>query len=322
MLTFLRKIKVASRCKVSRRALDSAIYQSFPQSLNHNPKVVAVDFGGVNNVGMFVFYDENSEPLAIAKIQGSKLAEREFRFMRWQTELSELRLSPSPVSNLICINSNFSIICSEYLLTPSKYDFKKVFDLYNRIGTVKNASNLEINELKLRDEIIPDTPIKAVLHYFVSNPDMESSLEYLYRLIDTKRDILGTHMCAELNKLTDLQYDSWLEIMDIENFGIVHGDFKPQNILVDREGFYRVIDLQYYLIGNRSWDLAFYLSKKSTFVDVAECLDEIHLDYIDRKRIIFFYIFAVVVGIRKKSSHVSIENKISPAIRKYWESPQ
>jgi thiamine kinase-like enzyme len=93
----------------------------------------------------------------------------------------------------------------------------------------------------------------------------------------------------------------------------VHGDFKPQNILTDNDG-YKVIDCQYYTYGIRLWDLAFLYSKDvNGFSRIINHIDA-H-DLRDEKLLlVFFYLIASLMSVKQKRAKKIIEMKIIPAV--------
>ena len=100
-------------------------------------------------------------------------------------------------------------------------------------------------------------------------------------------------------------------------YGLVHGDFKKENIMTDEEGNFKVIDLQYFTYGIRVWDLAFYYSKESRgFTELyPKLLQSFSWRKIERDTFIFFYLVASALHVKKKNIQKIASLKLEPAIK-------
>jgi hypothetical protein len=95
--------------------------------------------------------------------------------------------------------------------------------------------------------------------------------------------------------------------------GLVHGDFKQQNILNDFNR-YKVIDCQYYTYGIRLWDLAFLYSKDECGFEYIKSNISAFRSLNERLLLVFFYLLASLINVKKKRMNKVIIKKISPAL--------
>jgi hypothetical protein len=275
------------------------------------------DLGGVNNLGMLIHYSIiHNKAVAISKIEENSLAEREYRFLVWQERYRKCALSAVPIG--VAKIQDYTCFISSVLAQPQSFSYSLAERLFQTMGQDSELlSHLALNGSKegLSDEIDDSTKIKSILVNIVSQFNTENS-GIFYKTFLLERESLFFTNPVMFSKLTSVMSDlyDYLVTRDLKSYeGLVHGDFKPQNILQDGE-VYKAIDCQYYTYGIRLWDLAFLYSKdEGGFDKVKFRIDT--LKKIDEKLfVLFFYLLASLINVKKKRARTTINNKLIPAL--------
>jgi hypothetical protein len=275
------------------------------------------DLGGVNNLGMLIHYSIiHNRAVAISKIEENSLAEREYRFLVWQERYRKCALSAVPIG--VAKIQDYTCFISSVLAQPQSFSYSLAERLFQTMGQDSELlSHLALNGSKegLSDEIDDSTKIKSILVNIVSQFNTENS-GIFYKTFLLERESLFFTNPVMFSKLTSVMSDlyDYLVTRDLKSYeGLVHGDFKPQNILQDGE-VYKAIDCQYYTYGIRLWDLAFLYSKdEGGFDKVKFRIDT--LKKIDEKLfVLFFYLLASLINVKKKRARTTINNKLIPAL--------
>lgn len=273
------------------------------------------ELGGVNNQGMFLHYDDSDRlPLALSKIQAPGLAEREYRFLRWSDEQGA-QLTAEPVYYRQ-LNSSMAVTSSTFLKQPSRYLPSAIHVLHWRLMNVGDYENTLGEKHTLRSQVRPDTNIRKVLHYLVSEERAEKALVFIQSFLEERKSVLDHRIRERILLVANRIMDNWETVYRLEE-GLVHGDFKRQNILSVSDFDYRIIDLQYYLVGMRSWDLAFYYSKYEEGFTYA--LMDFRganrlLGTADESMFVFLYIVASSLKIKPKHRDQVVTRKLLPAL--------
>lgn len=307
--------RVASSLGVSGTTLISSLGRSLEQEPFSALRIEYADFGGRNNSGMFLHYKLGEKtPFAISKIQPMYMAEREARFMRWQQDCAELLLSPKLMSLSEIAGTDYAIMCSEYVESTGVVSADRVHELHNRFSCTDYHDLGLVQDLNA--EIVPDTPIKDVLKGLVSKSASEDISLYLRHFLAVRDDRFQRHpeSWAHICRILTMFSGHWSTYSG--SLGLVHGDFKKQNILSGDGEKYTAIDLQYYLVGQTTWDMSFYYSKRSTFIlawsDYCSCSKRCH---VEDARFLAFYIIAILINIKRKHVKREVELKLLPATR-------
>lgn len=284
------------------------------------------DLGGVNNLGMFVHSTKTYKPFAVTKVQKTELANREGRFLEWQRDVVHRNVTGTLLNCHEIDASSYSWICFSYLNPINDYSDIEINKLYTKL----NVNRDELKHLSkdgsiesLVTDLEPNTKIKKVLREIVCVFPSSDSI-YALNNYFSDRELFFENSPAEYNKLKHLLSLSaqGLDINQIQDmYGLVHGDFKKQNIMQTDQGGYRVIDLQYYTYGIRLWDIAFYYSKnKSGFIEVLKIIIR---DYSlsEHEKFVFALLFIVAssLHLKKKNSVKTMKKYINPAIDYCYE---
>jgi hypothetical protein len=277
------------------------------------------DLGGVNNHGMLMHYSiENNRAVAISKVEDKLLAERECRFLTWQQKYRRGILSAEPIGIVETENKNYSCFISSILEHQENFSYLRAEELFNTMGeNPELLSYLSLSGFKkdLANEIDGSTKIKSILVNLVSQFNTANA-ENFYKEFLSVREILFLYDKLAYEKLKNLMHCIYdiLKERDLQSYeGLVHGDFKPQNILKEDE-VYKVIDCQYYTYGIRLWDLAFLYSKnKNGFSDIKNRIDTLQ-SRDEKLLLVFFYLLASLINVKKKGLNKITSNQISPAV--------
>jgi hypothetical protein len=275
------------------------------------------DLGGVNNLGMLIHYSIiHNRAVAISKIEENSLAEREYRFLVWQERYRKCALSAVPIG--VAKIQDYTCFISSVLTQPQSFSYSLAERLFQTMGQDSELlSHLALNGSKegLSDEIDDSTKIKSILVNIVSQFNTENS-SIFYKTFLLERESLFFTNPVMFSKLTSVMSDlyDYLVTRDLKSYeGLVHGDFKPQNILQDGK-VYKAIDCQYYTYGIRLWDLAFLYSKNEGGFDKVKFRIDT-LKKIDEKLfVLFFYLLASLINVKKKRARTTINNKLIPAL--------
>jgi hypothetical protein len=275
------------------------------------------DLGGANNYGMLMHYSEDNKALAISKIEQNLLAEREYRFLKWQKDYRESCLSAEPFGLTPVLGTQYSCFISSVLEHPKQFSYAKAECLFDNLGQRPDLlSKLALFERKedLKNELDDSTKIKSILVHLVSKFGTIDSEEFYKKFLQDRESLFlndyDIFIC--IKGLMDDIFTK-LKTCDLEHYeGLVHGDFKSQNIL-EGDTAYKVIDCQYYTYGIRFWDLAFLYSKDiSGFKNIKIYLERLP-SFEEKALTLFFYIIASLINVKKKRANAVMINKISPA---------
>lgn len=276
------------------------------------------DLGGVNNHGMLLHYSVQSlEPVAISKIEESSLAEREYRFLIWQKDYRDNTLGAEPLGLIDVLEPEYSCLVTSVLSHPQVFSYSKAQQLFHALGQQpENVSLLALTGKKegLKDEINDSTKIKSILVHLVSQFGTDNSEIFYKNFLQEREELFKSHreIFLSLQVLMDDAF-TLLKSYDLANYeGLVHGDFKPQNIMRYIDS-YRVIDCQYYTYGIRLWDLAFLYSKNEKFYQIEQGIDEFERIE-ERLFMIYFYLLAIVANAKKKRMAKILPNQLLPGL--------
>lgn len=277
------------------------------------------DMGGANNYGMFMHYAvADNRPVAITKIESRSLAEREFRFLMWQKKYRHNTLSATPYGLSTIIGDNYVCFITSVLNHPDVFSYSKAENLFDTLGEQDNLlSHLAIKGFKegLASEVDDSTKIKSILVNLVSSFQSDGAEDFLNTFLVERNYIFSHAQDISRNLQVDLkEIYRILKAQDITEYeGLVHGDFKQQNIMEDGNS-YKVIDCQYYTYGIRFWDLAFLYSKDTNGFNGVKSRIERFDSFEDRAFILFFYLIAVLINVKKKRARKVVESQILPAM--------
>lgn len=327
IFTYHKRKKLERELGCSFNYLQNDIVLTITKKINQKISSTRLyDLGGVNNLSMLVHFNEDGNRIAITKIQKSYLAEREGRFLEWQKECFETILTADYFGSSKIKKTQYSWVSFEYLSAIKSYNDRNIKELYQSLNVEskyikKLALDGSLQSLVL--ELKADTKIKAILREVVCDFPSSESAAYLNDFFNERRLFFINHM-TEYQKIMELlsllkQWEKSKEITDM--YGLVHGDFKKQNIMKSRTGEYKIIDLQYYTYGIRVWDLAFYYSKSN--LRLLDILHDIIPSYslTESEEYVFTLFFAIASSLHlKKSNAIELINeRIKPAIEHCYE---
>lgn len=284
-----------------------------------------IDLGGINNDGMLVHLSAiTGKPLYVSKLARHKLIDREHDFLLWHKEyVSEMEaVSPSFVTMKEVDQSGINYLVTDYLHRPRLYDIADILSLYQKMSNLSSRVHL-INNACEGDgipvfKIADDTKIKSVISHIVTKLHTSEAFVFALDYLKQREKVFISNR-AEYEKLVEAVEGLFSLANDIDfskHYGLVHGDFKKQNILCDLNERLKLIDLQYYNYGASLWDLAFYISKeKFSFNDSYNMLVEQNpLDHTEIRIFLFLYIIAVLLHVKSSNIDKILTKKILPAL--------
>ncbi|MEX1113657.1 MAG: phosphotransferase [Akkermansiaceae bacterium] len=220
--------------------------------------------------------------------------------------------------SLQSLDESTSVLCSEFLQQPERYDMSAVHALHTRLlSAYPHVATLD-SEQNLRSQIQPDSPIREVLHHLVTEPNPVHVNTYLEKFFSRRAADYSWGDVGRILRLVTPMVDSWAEIFS-QDKGIIHGDFKKPNILAGSLGDYRLIDHQYYTVGIRTWDLAFFYHKrdrKGFDVALRDFRESIRSHPGPSERLFcMLYLVAACIRIKRNRLQAAMELKIGPVIQ-------
>lgn len=284
-----------------------------------------VDMGGANNLGMLCHHlIGDVEPLFATKLESCRLAEREYFFLKWQQE-TQIEEEWVAADIVCCTHLGSSDICGltmEYLHTPKVHDDQGVIDLYRRMGKLTKYLSSMPNAIQHENLIeIPleaNTKITRTIKYIVTQLHHPDAYQVAKEFMEKRKSVFSGWE-REYQKIVQFISDSAFLSEDFnfdQHYGLLHGDFKKDNILSDCKGRLKVIDLQYYSYGARLWDMAFLCSKEK------EWFGGIHNKFIrplalsptEYRIFVLLFVLADLLHVRKSNVKRKLTMHVLPAL--------
>jgi Phosphotransferase enzyme family len=315
--TRLRMALIARRHRISVDTIRKVLQQAAGPDPDHRNHFLYANLGGASNSGTFLHYKSGStSPFALSKVQQRSLAQREHRFMQWSDQ-AECNLA-ARCYGLRSLDESTSVLCSAFLQQPDCHDVPAVHALHTRLLSAYSQIATLDSEQNLRSQIQPDSPIREILHHVVTEPDPDHVNDYLEEYFSKRAADYSWGDAGRFLRLITPMVDSWAEIHSHDK-GLIHGDFKKQNILAASFGDYRLIDHQYYTVGIRTWDLAFFYHKrdrKGFDVALRDFREGVRSHPGPSERLFcMLYLVAACMRIKREHLQATMKLKIGPVIQ-------
>jgi len=286
------------------------------------------DLGGMNNIGMFTHKLKNHKNIfAISKLQKTAAAKREYTFQCWQKDNLDNMLAAKAFLLGSFRSKHYSWVTSEALHIPKSFSDSEIRSLFDRLNVpVEKLTKLSIDGRleSLRTALEDNTKIKSILVNLVCQLETEDAKQFTIKFFQ-ERKMLLEYSSGLYNNINELIHTYFSHIFEEDisfMYGLIHGDFKKQNILADKQNNLKVIDLQYFTYGVRIWDLAFYYSKDKREFSVVYSLllRSFTWTKIEKETFIIFYLIASSLHLKMKKAKDTSHLKLEPAIRWFFKS--
>jgi len=295
------------------------------QTVSQEISTKYVHMGGANNLGMLLHYSSQSQtPFYTTKLESCHLANRELAFLQWQKNSLDKSETIAPM--LICCypvaGSKICALTMEYLSQPKEYKPKAIIELYQRMGQLttklSRIKGVEDRDGLFQFELEAKTKITRTINYIVTKMHLPEAYEQA-QFFMKKRQNAFVSRPVEFVQIMQFILNSSFLVKDFDfekHYGLLHGDFKKANILMDSSGQLRVIDLQYYNYGARLWDLAFFCSKEKSWYGETynKFIRPLELDESESRIFTMLYTLAILLHVKKSNVKKKLYMHVMPAI--------
>ncbi len=277
--------------------------------------------GGANNAGFVWHYGGlNGRQEWLTKLAPPVLLDRERFFLeRVCQQASGAELVPRLISHGTLADTSLAQLTTERL-SPGKVTLGDALRLYQKMGELGNSvfgqpgAGAGTDYPPLND----GTPIRDMMVHWVKQPQSESSRTFLRGFFDQLKQRCPENI-ASIDEVQAklLAFLQSAPPLDASAFGLIHGDFKPANILFDAQGQPKLIDCQYFEYGLRQWDLAFFLSKqKKPLGHFMESVAQT-LNWSEQERmwLAICYVLAVCLRLNKSNFDKQWKRYLFPALK-------
>ncbi|WP_160326781.1 phosphotransferase family protein [Thiomicrospira sp. WB1] len=171
---------------------------------------------------------------------------------------------PKLVSDGALVEGVLAQLTTERLL-PAKVTLDDAMRLYQKMGDLGGGVFNQDGILSQGDypPLKGGTPIRDMIVHWVKQPQSGPGRVFLQGFFERLKQRCPENI-ASIDEVQAklLAFLQSAPPLDASAFGLIHGDFKPANILFDAQYQPKLIDCQYFEYGLRLWDLAFFLSKQ------------------------------------------------------------
>ncbi len=283
---------------------------------------------GMNNIGIFTHKLKNHKNIfAISKLQKTAGARREYTFQCWQKNNLDNMLAAKAFLLGSFRNEHYSWVTSEALHIPKSFPDSGIRSLFDRLNVPdEKLTKLSIDGRleSLRTALEGNTKIKSILVSLVCQLETEDAKQFTIEFFQERKMLLecSSGLYDNINELIHMYFSHIFEDDISFMYGLIHGDFKKQNILADKQSNLKVIDLQYFTYGVRIWDLAFYYSKDKREFSIiySLLLRSFTWTKIERETFIIFYLIASSLHLKAKNAEDISHRKLEPAVRCFFNS--
>lgn len=279
------------------------------------------DLGGANNLGFLLHRTApKNKPLWVTKLAYADMVVREEYFFQWHQANIMQGQSIAPTLKVIgsLDDSNIEFMTMESLYPPGKIGLVDAIDLYGKMQAVsKLFVKQHLNNKKL-PKMAGGSRIRDLLLSLVCQFGTQASQQYVKVFFEQRKQVNPQHRSEiEIVEKTVEQFLVKFGQPDNSMLGLIHGDYKAANMMRDIDGNLKLVDFQYYQVGVRVWDLAFFMSKqKRDFDDVFFELNSL-IDFSDKERqlLLCCYILAVMLHLAPTNFKKKYKHHLSPALR-------
>jgi hypothetical protein len=321
-------------CKAHRNQLQKQLEQASGQSLVKIIDIVECaletqgktsfesrleDLGGANNLGFLVHRSEpQMKPLWVTKFAYADMVVREEYFLQWhQANIIESQAIAPALKGIGSLgDSNIEFMTVETLYPPGKIGLADAVALYAKMQAVGELFVSQHGGENPFPQMTGGSRIRDLLLSFVCQIGKPASRYYVQDFFEQRRQVNPQHR-REIDAVEETvsQFLDTVGRPDDSMLGLIHGDFKAANMMRDAHGNLKLVDFQYYQIGVRVWDLAFFMSKqKRSFDDIFSELHS-HRDFSDKERSLLLccYVLAVMLHLAPSNFKYKYRHHLQPA---------
>lgn len=261
--------------------------------------------GGSANYGFFLHHPSARKRKSyITKIALPSLAEIEIEIVkRLVPAYPSLRKNvPALASHIRSRSGNLSFITMEYIhgRKATRKDINCVLALHHKLRQVSYVSAAQSTYVlpRWQFDTCPSTHwglsrLFSRLHQRESHEAILHLLTKAYLSMNAPR-----YVANSIDKLsrTVLQNQWYKQIIPSKTYGLAHGDFKSDNILIKVNGTPTIIDWSHFTLAPRGFDLAcLFKSLNLTWHEVSQYMDyhEVFATFSPMDRILFLYALIV-----------------------------
>ncbi len=277
--------------------------------------------GGVNNLGFLVHrIAPKNKPLLVTKLAYADMVVREEYFFQWhQANIMESQ-SIAPALKVIGSlgDSSIEFMTMEALYPPGKVGLIDAVELYRKMQAVSKPFVRQHITGKQFPQMAGGSRIRDLLLSLVCQFGTQSSQQYIKGFFEQRKQSIPQHRREiEVVEKTVRPFLVKFGRPDDSILGLIHGDYKAANMMRDIDGNLKLVDFQYYQVGVRVWDLAFFMSKQKRDFDDAffELNSLIDFSGKERQLLLCCYILAVMLHLAPTNFKKKYKHHLSPALR-------
>ncbi|WP_172959723.1 phosphotransferase [Thiomicrorhabdus aquaedulcis] len=285
------------------------------------------DLGGANNLGFLLHRTELKKLTWVTKFAYSEEIAREDYFLQWHQKNVLTQHAIAPVLKVIGVlgDSNVRFMTMEALNSPNKISFAEIVELYVKLQSVGELFIRQHHNANGFPKMTGGSRIRDLLLTLICQFGTPSSQQYIQVFFDQRKKINPLHS-KEIEVIQEKveKYLVQFGKLDESMIGLVHGDYKAANMMRDNYGNLKLVDFQYYQVGVRVWDLAFFMSKQKKHFDIIyyELKSLTSFSVEENRLLILCFILAAMLHLTPSTFKYKYKFHISPALNKLQRDVQ
>lgn len=278
-----------------------------------------VKLGGNTNNGLYLsLVNLRQGPLFLTKVQEESLNQVEIIILNLLEKNGGSEISPRLISaGNLDENKNW-FLTTEYLYPPFIIRSNDIAELYSKMdffsASVKSQL-LRLEKVRKRTGHFKNFN-EEVLDMICNLHEYKTQVELLEWIKVKLKTNFFQNTSNEMFSIIERFLSEYLHGNDIySSFGFVHGDFKPDNMMLNNKKELILIDFQHSSFGPRVWDLAFLGSKGRYSFNTY--MKEVVLKIIGKNEAYLFsfmYMVANLMYIEVKNKNFILQQRLIPSV--------